>query len=42
MTKTWTIALDGKDLNGSWNADSRLLLFSAMARAAHTCADTAH
>jgi predicted transposase YbfD/YdcC len=26
----WTIALDGKDLHGSWNADGRLVLFSAM------------
>ncbi|WP_449066561.1 ISAs1 family transposase [Planomonospora algeriensis] len=26
----WTIALDGKDLRGSWNADGRLVLFSAM------------
>ncbi|MEU4235680.1 ISAs1 family transposase [Nonomuraea sp. NPDC026600] len=26
----WAIALDGKDLNGSWNADGRLVLFSAM------------
>jgi predicted transposase YbfD/YdcC len=26
----WAIALDGKDLNGSWDADGRLVLFSAM------------
>ncbi|WP_219461616.1 ISAs1 family transposase [Nonomuraea rhizosphaerae] len=26
----WSIALDGKDLHGSWNADGRLVLFSAM------------
>ena len=26
----WTIALDGKDLNGSWNANGQLVLFSAM------------
>ncbi|QYC45482.1 hypothetical protein Nocox_39695 [Nonomuraea coxensis DSM 45129] len=27
----WAIALDGKDLHGSWNSDGRLVLFSAMA-----------
>lgn len=26
----WAIAVDGKDLRGSWNADGRLVLFSAM------------
>jgi hypothetical protein len=26
----WAIALDGKDLRGSWNDDGRLVLFSAM------------
>jgi predicted transposase YbfD/YdcC len=26
----WTIALDGKDLRGSWNQQGRLVLFSAM------------
>lgn len=26
----WAIALDGKDLRGSWNAHGRLVLFSAM------------
>jgi len=28
----WAIALDGKDLRGSWNDDGRLVLFSAMTR----------
>jgi hypothetical protein len=27
----WAIALDGKDLNGSWDERGRLVLFSAMA-----------
>ena len=27
----WAIALDGKDLRGSWDAEGRLVLFSAMA-----------
>jgi hypothetical protein len=26
----WAIALDGKDLRGSWDVDGRLVLFSAM------------
>lgn len=26
----WAIAMDGKDLHGSWDADGRLVLFSAM------------
>lgn len=26
----WAIALDGKDLNGAWDGDGRLVLFSAM------------
>jgi hypothetical protein len=26
----WTIALDGKDLRGSWDDEGRLVLFSAM------------
>ncbi|WP_433347583.1 ISAs1 family transposase [Microtetraspora malaysiensis] len=35
---SWAIALDGKDLNGAWNDEGRLVLFSAMT---HRAADRA-